>query len=146
MATFLHFTKYPLVHSLKTPYLRPATDFSSTKVTSNVLTHVTYVSLMRITSFKSASSFMSLTYKWFAVMWLPEIDYYRHWYILWYYPAIDAAFGRFNSTSKVDFPFLYHQKCFHVPFVILQHISEEFWASSAPIIHLNNGVHNCYCA
>lgn len=74
---------------------------------------------MRITSYKSTSSLMSPTYKWFAVMWLPEIDCWRH---LWHYPAIDAAFGRFNSISKVDYPLMY-QNCFPGSFLILQHLS-----------------------
>lgn len=77
---------------------------TSIKVTSNVLTHVSYISLMRIISYKSTSSLMSPTYKWFSVMWLPEIDCWRH---LWHYPAIDAAFCRFNSISKVDYPLMY---------------------------------------
>lgn len=139
---FLYFTKYLLVYTLKTPSLRPATDFSSTKVTSDVLTHVTYISLMRITSFKFTSSFMSLTYKWFAVMWLPEIDCYRHWYIFWYYPAILV-----DLTLWVRW--IFHsciRSVFQVPFVILQYLSEKLWARSAPIFHLNSGVHNCYCS
>jgi len=88
---------------------------------------------------------MSLTYKWFAVMWLPEIDFYRHWYIFWYYPAIDAAFGRFNSMSKVNFPFMYHHKCFPGSFCNFA-LSKKRWARSAPITHLKSRVHYCYCA
>lgn len=30
--------------------------------------------------------------------------------IFWYYPAINASFSRFNSTSKVDFPFMYQKR------------------------------------
>lgn len=108
---FVFSTKYLHIHPLKAPSTRPATEFTSTKVTSNVLTHIAYVSLMMITSFQSTSSFMSLTYKWFAVMWLPEIDCYRHWNSFWYHRATHVAFSTFNSRSKVNFPFRY-QKSF----------------------------------
>lgn len=65
------------MYTLKTPSLRRATGSTSTKVTSNVLTHIVYVSLIMITSLKSSNSSVSLSYKQFAVMWFPEIDCYR---------------------------------------------------------------------
>lgn len=91
---FLYFANYLHLYILKSPSLRWATGFTSTKVTSNVLTHIAYVSLMVITSLKSSSSSMSLSYRWFAVMWLPERDRYRHWYNFWYHAATHAAFNR----------------------------------------------------